>query len=345
MFAVRDSVEPEDRSEGYDAFPESPAPPLPHATPITFDLPSTTSGPTETSSTSNPTQKAKTPIINDPRNLKRPRSVGVDGVIDLAEDIWNFPVETPARPAHTRNTRSRGRESTAEETPPTKRVSRRHSITTIDDGSVRRSTRRSSCLIDDESPIISRRRRAVQDDDECELESPVSRRMTAVEQTTPMSLKWSHPSESREVENTVKFESPRRLVVAVEITSRPRRNLRSKIPLEEIVAENIPASEPSPIKSVANIKERPPPPEIPPESKSACSDIHDVVDRVSNVAASSPPQLMQEQPLKEVVLSPPRYKNVASILAKSPHRPLYRVGLSRRVNIESLHGYLKKGAS
>ena len=338
MFAVRDSVEPEDRSEGYDAFPESPAPPVPHATPITFDLPSTTSGPTETSSTSNPTQKAKTPIVNDPRDLKRHQSVGVDGTIDLPEDIWNFPVETPARPAHTRNTRSRGRESTADETPITKRVSRRHSITTIDDGSVRRSTRRRSRIIDDESPIISRKRRALQDEDECELQSPVSRRMTAVEQTTPMSPKWSHPSETQEVEDTVKFETPRRLVVAVEI---PRRNLRSKIPLQEIVADNIPTSEPSPIKSDANIKECAPTLEIPSESKSACDDI--LVDRVSNATPSSPPQLMQQKSLKEV-LSPPRCKNIASILAKSPHRPVYRVGLSRRVNIESLHGYLKKTA-
>jgi hypothetical protein len=64
------------------------------------------------------------------------------------------------------------------------------------------------------------------------------------------------------------------------------------------------------------------------------------------VQPTPPAPTAQESKAVAKGMSPPRgYKNVAHILAKSPNRPMYRVGLSRRMNIEPLHGYLKKKAS
>src|SRR5271169_5379239 len=37
--------------------------------------------------------------------------------------------------------------------------------------------------------------------------------------------------------------------------------------------------------------------------------------------------------IQQTSLSPPQHRKIATILAKSPHRQTYRVGLSRRVNI------------
>src|SRR5271154_6768918 len=61
MFAIRDSQEPEDPLEDADIFPVSPVAPTIDPTPISFDLPPTTSVATQPpSSTSIPTQKSKT---------------------------------------------------------------------------------------------------------------------------------------------------------------------------------------------------------------------------------------------------------------------------------------------
>ena len=339
MFSIRDSEEPEDGlGGGGDVFPESPAPPQPEATPITFDLPSTTSGPTETSSTSLPSRK--TPL-NDGMQLKGRRSIGVDGLIDLSEDIWHFETDSPVKKTQKRNIRSRGREDVGEiigmETPTPKRVTRRHSITTIEGSSVTRSTRRNSCVIEDESPIVSRKRKMIIDEEEeitDRCASPVRPKTAGAIQSV------SHNSnESMDIDDILRMQSsPRKLAVAVEIPSRPKRKTRSKTPLGEVVVDNLPTPDLSPSKP--SVEPRTPKPE--PAYVSRVEDLENAINSADESVAPRSPQLPLVQQLKEVVMSPPKCKNVATILGKSPHRPVYRVGLSRKVNIEPLHGYLKK---
>ena len=96
MLSIRDSVEPEDSFEDQDVFPPSPPAPPPQATPITFDLPSTTSVATQLSSTSIPTQKSKSPITAAiVTSTKRRRTV--DDNVNKDGDLWEFPIETPER--------------------------------------------------------------------------------------------------------------------------------------------------------------------------------------------------------------------------------------------------------
>ena len=131
--------------------------------------------------------------------------------------------------------------------------------------------------------------------------------------------------------------SPRKQFIAVEILSKSKPNprVRNSPPLKEIaVEENIPTRDSSPDKSL--------PRQVTPEpvlKRTAHEDEENVV------LANVPPITPSRQAVREKVavsMSPARPMNVASILAKSPNRPIYRVGLSRRVNVEPLHGYLKK---
>ena len=124
--------------------------------------------------------------------------------------------------------------------------------------------------------------------------------------------------------------SPRKRAIAVEIPAKPPSRANSK-PLKEIVVENIPTPYPCPRKSSTEQQESPERTETREGLKNA-------------QLANAPSTLNQETPRNVVEMSPPRQLNVASILAKSPNRPAYRVGLSKRVNVEPLHGYLKRKA-
>ena len=130
--------------------------------------------------------------------------------------------------------------------------------------------------------------------------------------------------------------SPRKRAIAVEIPTKPSRrsSTKAKKPLKEIVLENIPTPDQSPPKP-ATVQQTP----------AVATETHEELENVVLANAPSTPPRKGRGEVKQVVeLSPPRQMNVASILAKSPNRPAYRVGLSKRVNVEPLHGYLKRKA-
>jgi hypothetical protein len=129
--------------------------------------------------------------------------------------------------------------------------------------------------------------------------------------------------------------SIRKQVIAVEIPLRRRHASITKEPLKEIVRENIPDQDPSAVDSIS--RQRTPEP----HHTQATTELENVV--LVNVQKTPPRRSVQGK--IAVSMSPARPLNVASILAKSPNRPVYRVGLSKRVNVEPLHGYLKKNAS
>jgi hypothetical protein len=140
-------------------------------------------------------------------------------------------------------------------------------------------------------------------------------------------------------------KSSRKSTIAVEIPSKPRRKSRHKTPLEEIVIENLITPETSPQKPnfKANKRQRSPLPSQ--DDSPAENEVEIVQDMI--VPPTTPVKHSVHESVEKVgaMMSPPRQLNVASILAKSPNRPMYRVGLSRRVNVEPLHGYLKRNAS
>src|SRR5579862_7979416 len=247
MFSVRDSVEPEDNLGGNDIFPQSPLPPLPEATPITFDLPSTISGPTLPSSTSIATQNRKTPMNNKNNGHKRPCQMGVDGPIYSTEDVWEFPADSPAASSLSRSAKLRRREGMSdiaelEKTPTGRCSTRRHSISTIERRSTTKSTHRNSS-VDDGSPIVPRKRRIRNDDDDTDrFSNSLARPKTAIGVLSPTSSRMSHPPTTEDLDIISRIEaSPKRFVV--EIPIRPSCKARAKTPLQEIVVENIPTSE------------------------------------------------------------------------------------------------------
>ena len=131
-------------------------------------------------------------------------------------------------------------------------------------------------------------------------------------------------------------------MVAVEIPSKSRRtSSRRKKPLKQIsVVGNFSTPNTSPVKFSSKTPEP--------------LQLQDDDDETENVVPAKFPPIaspqLPRQPVWQKVgavpaKSPPRQLNVASILAKSPNRPMCRVGLSRRVNVEPLHGYLKKKVS
>src|SRR5437762_2970028 len=178
MLSIRDSVEPEDSFEDQDVFPPSPPAPAPQATPITFDLPSTTSAATQPlSSTSMPTQKSKSPITTTTTtSTKRRRTVDEATPIDVNNegDLWEFPIETPA-PASRQTTtvvetRRRKNSKGAEDIPETLKTTRRSSITAVTETVATRERTLASPIGIDESHRIPRKRKLTKQIEESDTE-------------------------------------------------------------------------------------------------------------------------------------------------------------------------------
>ena len=263
----------------------------------------------------------------------------VDGPIYSTEDVWEFPADSPAASSLSRNAKLRRREGMSdiaelEKTPTGRYSTRRHSISTIERRSTTKSTLRNSS-VDDGSPIVPRKRRIrIDDDDTDRFSNSLARPNTAIGVLSPTSSRMSHPPTTEDLDIISRIEaSPKRFVV--EIPIRPSRKARAKTPLQEIVVENIPTPEPNATTSPAD----------PIKCQFTTQDVNRKdAEIVALDGVGSPDTLLPpvSQPFKAIAISPLRNKNVATILGKSPHRPIYRVGLSKRVNIEPLHGYLKK---
>jgi hypothetical protein len=329
VLSIRDSVEPEDSME--DELPndilllKSPPVDFSLASPITFDIPSTTSGETTSSNTC--------------KSSKRARSVGLDRSRD---GIWDVQFDSPdvAR-------------AVDEDTPTGKKKTRRHSMVTIPDLSTTRSTRSNSRLVE-ESPTITRKRRVVINiDDEEELNAEGDSTLNEDIQGTlseeiEVAKEKSDLTRNQDVENLIVETSPRKLIMAVEIPRR-KRKAQSTV-LEEIDVANIPAPEIKPKVQRQRIRDPPlpqpesedskPEPEPEPDTNDNLQHDSEDVESAQTVRCAKP---APSEP-RQTTLSPSHHKNVSMILNKSPHRPIYRVGLSRRVQIESLHSYLKKTA-
>lgn len=371
MFSIRDSVEPEDGFEDNDIFLASSNPPATHATPISFDLPSTTSAATQPSSTNIPTQKHKTPKATDSNPPKRRRTVcgDVRGIIDVDDDIWEFTAESPENPPRSRRSRtveaqtikSTRKQSNGKEDTPQTRHSRRNSMNGIDDGSGKRSTtRRNLRRIEDESsPIIlktsTKKRKPTIQDEESDTEriespSPQPEPLNFDEPSSPDIREIAIPIKELESESENAFEdilavsSARKSTIAVEVPFKQCRKSRHKIPLEEVAIQTLitPETSPQKLNFKDNTRQSTP-------IKAVDSSADGEVEKVAIVKfqPTTPVKRTMEESVEKsaIAMSPPRQLNVASILAKSPNRPMYRVGLSRRVNVEPLHGYLKRNAS
>jgi hypothetical protein len=322
MLSIRDSVEPEDWIED-DTFnedsPTDPVPPPIDATPIVFDLPSTTSV-LHSSTTAQP-QHSKT----SPRRNHQP-----DDCLAVAPvDIWDFPTDSQA---------STKRNLPADESP---RIStkRRNSLTAIGapPSTPKRGDRAGSVDLE-ESPAIRRKRRksAQRIDDSGD---------DAVE-VKPKKGKARKGTREEVVDEVIAGDaSPRKKFVAVEIPTKKQAKAKrgkAKKPLEEIViAENIETETPIPVPK----KSAPPRYQTPPLTKDVVIlDEEELENVVLTTVVEKPVELPPPQPAEKSApaMSIVRPTNVASILAKSPNRPVYRVGLSRRLNVEPLHGYLKR---
>jgi len=198
-----------------------------------------------------------------------------------------------------------------------------------------------------QSPIIkngSKRRkssRRIEESDTEEITSPEPNTLDVdeeVQKIIKLTTKSTYPQVDVIDEVILLDSSPRKRAIAVEIRTKPppRRSTKSKKPLEEIIVENIPTPEPRPPKVPTT------------QRQDVLMETREDLENVVLAIAPSTPR-PKEREMVEVVkpvveMSPPRPMNVASILAKSPNRPAYRVGLSKRVNVEPLHGYLKRKA-
>ena len=341
MFSIRDSVEPEDSFEENDIFPSSAPVPPPQESPITFDLPSTTSVATQPSSTSIQTQKTKTPSA---KSTKRRRTVDDEGLVNSnsKEDEWEFPTELPARkpgrpkkvvePRNTINILEGAEESEA-----SVKSNRRKSMSTVNEKSGRRNTRVNSVPADVSPPQTHKKRKLSKRIEESDTERidtsdepDTNGEEDFIINTTTTTSKILSSTTEIQIDEIIDAEptpSPRRKSTLVAVEIPPKGKQRGKIPLEEIVVENIPTPETSPVKIVDR--------QVTPEPLEAQELEGAVVARGTETSKRG-------EEKKGVAMSPVKVMNIASILAKSPNRPMYRVGLSKRVNIEPLHGYLKK---
>jgi hypothetical protein len=344
MFSIRDSVEPEDAFEDQDVFPcSAPAPPT-HPNPITFDLPSTTSAATQPSSTSIHTQNPETPIATT-KATKRRKFVDDRIVVKVNkdEDLWEFPIESPpstSRRSTTMNERdtndTRGNTRGIElDTVPSK-SKKPNSTIAITERSGTRERRRGSSVEIEESPRIRTKRksaRQIEDSDTERIESPGPESQQLVEDIAIITKE----NVQAQVDDKVKIvPNSRKQIIAVEIPSKPKPTSKNKKPLTEIVLENLNTPDLSPVKSVP--RQNTPEPTRPSQNPIVDYELKNVV--LTNAPSAPPRRVFQEK--AAVPVSPARPMNVASILAKSPNRPTYRVGLSRKVNVEPLHRYLKK---
>ena len=208
-----------------------------------------------------------------------------------------------------------------------------------------RRTRHSSA--GPESPIRPRKRNSRRYIDESDTEEEID----AVEPENPFVDRkpsiGAHKELTRAPPRVDDHSNPRKTTIAVEIKSNPQRKSKVRSPLDEVLVENVHTSEPSCANFVSKTGQSQRTPE-PPHIKSM---INDEREPENVILVNSPPSPAVQLPVRETVerrgatASPPRHMNVAAILAKSPSRPAYRVGLSKRVNIESLHRYLKRSES
>ena len=326
MFAIRDSQEPEDPLEDADIFPVSPTAPATDPTPISFDLPSTTSAATQPpSSTSIQTQKSQTPVNTKAKPAKRRRTVDDDGVGEGHDSIWEFPSDTPARATRRSKTvvvETLNNAIEVEESPVARKSKRRNSLSVVSEVVVTGRNTRQSPIINNASRKLRTSRRIDESDTE-EITSPEPNTLDVDEQVQEIIKLTTHSTDPPPViiDEIIPIDSnPRKRAIAVEIPTKPprRSSTKAKKPLKEIVLENIPTPDPSHPKPVTAQ-----------QSPTVATEMHEELENV--VLANAPS-------------TPPRQMNVASILAKSPNRPAYRVGLSKRVNVEPLHGYLKRKA-
>ena len=180
MHLVRDSVEPEDFFEDQDLLPCSSQAPPAQATPITFDLPSTTSIPTQPSSTIVNTQLSKTPVASA-KSSKRQKTVDDTTNVKVTRDadLWEFPIQSPARPPTKQSTimnnpSTKGNSKVLEEIP--YQSTRRHSMTAVTEKLETTERLRSSSVGIEESSQIPKRKRKltgqIDDSDTERIESP-----------------------------------------------------------------------------------------------------------------------------------------------------------------------------
>jgi hypothetical protein len=368
MLLIRDSVEPEDSFEDQDVFPPYPSALSPQATPITFDLPSATSAATQPLSTNIPTQKSKTPITTTIGTSTKPRRT-LDANTNKDGDLWEFPIDTPERTTR-RSTTTETRRTTKNSQVMEKRAvisktTRRNSVCAVTERVGTRERTRAPSVEVDESPQIARKRKLtkrIEESDTERIDSPEPESQPEDEDFfITNGHKWTgihvediaavdsgaakQLNENNSTRDQLHFDgmvavksNPRKKMIAVEIPSKSRRTSRTKTALKEIDVENIPAPDPSPVKIII----RHVTPEPPPQFTQNEMQLENVV--LANVPQTTPPRQIFQQKTA-VAISSPRPMNVASILAKSPNRPMYRVGLSRRVNVEPLHGYLRRNVS
>jgi hypothetical protein len=260
---------------------------------------------------------------------------------------------------------------------------RRNSVSEVD-GCGSRSVRRNSVSgrpqdrgigrrsIVEESPVIpvARKRsriRYIEDSDledgidglDNEEEDPAQTDLNETQQTEIIMDEEEH---QRDTIIIIDSSPTKRLPnVIVEIPLKPHRKSRRRTTLEEIPLENTiinTTPETSPQKLIIHYPPPPPGPERSPSPQQPpfMDDEPHLSQEVENIVLSAVPTTPQitktEVKLPTAVVgqttamsSPTKSNGIARILAKSPNRPMYRVGLSRRVNVEPLHGYLKRNAS
>jgi hypothetical protein len=325
MHSIRDSIEPED-SFGNDIIQVCPDPPPIDASPITFDLPSTTSAPHSTT--------VQTQLTSGQRNHHSHDCIPV-----ATGDIWDLPTNSSVFSKQT---------GEIDESPLVVRTrGRRNSMSAMDMQSTPPRTDRASSVDLEESPAIRRKRRRLAHlIDDSDDDGKVEQKKAKGSREDPIEV---------QVDELLGVgTSLRKRFVAVEIPSKMQpkakaKRGRAKKPLDEIVvAQNIASVDvertmapiPSPTKSAPSRRQTPPPP----TTDITNADNEDLENVVFTKVPAKPAELRPPEPIDKTAptMSPVRPKNVASILAKSPNRPFYRVGLSRRVNVEPLHGYLKR---
>jgi hypothetical protein len=274
------------------------------AMPIVFDLPSTT-----TIDVNSSLSKSKTPVQQETQTEKP-----TNGEED---DVWDFARESPARLSPSKSVFDSPHEQVQE----TKKPKRRNPVAGID------TAKKSKKPVIHDSPVAIRtkrkQKRRIEESDEENVD---------VDEVKDMGDCVEVADEFVRVESC----SPtKRATIAVEIPSRKsKRSKKKKEPLEEIIL-------------VQNVTTTPSPPTSPQKIDIAKTEkpIKAINDTAGNVDISTNQNLVREvtPPValsKKLPMSPQGVK-VATILAKGG-RPAYRVGLSRRVNVESLHSYLKK---
>jgi hypothetical protein len=236
----------------------------------------------------------------------------------------------------------------------------------------------------DEAPVVLRKRRITKQRVESDTEEIVGQKNEEVDEEIVVEKRKATRRdddvkvvEEKDVITVEQNPSPKKANVVVEVPSRPTRNTKKKRPLTEIDPTNIIPTAPRQAKLIKpNSRSAKETFVLPPNEETSTKDtsrddtsMNDIEDIASNdviadeielsnkpdtedvalvtvpVPATPPAPTTTESAVTKGTSQPRGYKNVAHILAKSPNRPMYRVGLSRRMNIEPLHGYLKKKAS